>query len=118
MLSASPSGDSQFLITVVENFLGEIQTAEFLHFLTGGGGGAGRADPDFGICRRLAPGFLVTKTRGTDGPIHSDAAFAKTNLDALGFGGIHQRDVQVRARNGIDDLGVVLAVRLEREFTG
>ena len=42
----------------------------------------------------------------------------KSNDDAALFGCVHQGHVQLGARNGVDDFGVVLAVTLEGEFAG
>ena len=99
MFSARASRDGQFLITVIELFLCEIQGAAFLHIETQGGSRAVRADYDFGVYRGFAAGLFVAKTGAAGAPVHSGAAFVEMNRDALSFGGVHQRDVEVGARN-------------------
>jgi hypothetical protein len=42
------------------------------------------------------------------------AALVEMDGHAALFGGVHQCNVQLRARNGIDDFGFVSAVRLKR----
>src|SRR5271170_6450822 len=101
MLAAGAGRDGQFLVTVIELFLREIQAAAFLHIETQGGGGAVRADNDFGIYRGFAASLFVAETGAAGVPIHSGAALVEMNGHALSVVGVWGGFFLVRARNGI-----------------
>ena len=108
-------GDGQLFITVVQIFLRQTKAPQPLHFEADRRRRSIRADNCVGLNRTLGARIFVVKPRDRSACVESDTPFAEMNGDAARFRGIHQRHVQIGARNRVYDFSVILAVWLERE---
>ena len=91
--------DGQLLIAVIEKLLRKREPANLEHGQPNCRRCAVRGDDGAGFDRGFAAGLFIAEARGSGMQIESQAAFIEMNIDASLFSFIHQRGVQIRARN-------------------
>src|SRR5258707_10870731 len=116
MATSGLGRNCEFFIAVSEVLLRKVESIQFQHFVANGRSRAVASDDNGGVQGCYLTRLFMTQPERATFQFKSDAALIKVNGYALRFGCIHQRDIQISARDRVDDLCFVLAVGLKGEF--
>jgi hypothetical protein len=117
VLSSQASRNCQLFVPVIQIFLGKVEANPFEHLAANGGRRPVTSNDDVGLHASLIAADLVTQLNGARLQIYTHTALLKEDFDSLRLSSIHQRNIQIRARNRVDHLRFIFSIRLEGQFS-
>ena len=118
VLAVGAGRNRQLLVAVIQILLREVEARQLQHLAANGGSSAVGADHNVRRDRRLCACLFIPQLDGSASQIEAGATLIEVDGHAVLLGGVHQRDIQVGTRDGVDDLSLILAVWHERELAG
>ncbi len=116
MLAVKPGRDGQLLVAIVQVLLREVETRQLHHFAANRGACSIGGDYNLGEDRALRAGLFVPQINCPAAKVKACATLIEVNSHPALLRSVHQRNIEIAARDGVDDLGLVFTVRHEREI--